>query len=224
MSFDMFRGLTRTDTNLLIAEGAAIAFLIINFRQDSGTAFLGLAVLQGFLMLAEMVSNGFTVNFSFLKDGLIKSLMYGIVIFASISVVLQQISFQSVLNLQSTRAPILETSKITGNLAQSFLVPLPENLVFFGVGLEFIMSLAVSASNRLGIGLGGAELLSALIMSSAFVVFHITAKISLGVPGIISTFLFGMTMAYASLKLKSTAPGIFAHVLNNSLASSLISL
>ena len=188
MSFDMFRGLTRTDTNLLIAEGAAIAFLIINFRQDFGTAFLGLAVLQGFLMLAEMVSNGFTVNFSFLKDGLIKSLMYGIVIFvifAGVSVVLQQISFQSVLNLQSTRAPILETSKVTGNLAQSFLVPLPENLVFFGVGLEFIMSLAVSASNRLGIGLGGAELLSALIMSSAFVVFHITAKISLGVPGII---------------------------------------
>lgn len=229
-----FRDAIKSEGTLLVLEALAIAFLILNFRQDFGTAFLGLAFLQLALMFLENIQGGYTVSYSFLKDNnVFKSLMYAaiiFVIFAGASIVLQQISFQSVLNLQSTRAPIFEKSVVTGNLAQSFLVPLVENLVFFGVGLEFVMSLALGVHISLGLidkllsllGTTKAELLSALLVSSAFVIFHLTAKISLGVPGIISTFLFGMAMSYASLKLKATAPGIGAHMFNNLLASGLL--
>ena len=213
---------------VMIFYAIALAFLIINFQESFGLAFLGIAFANLTIVAAEQfgwISR--VTNISFGTNGWTNALILGVVIwgvFIGLSMVAQSLSFQSVVNLQSERVLALQTSKVTGALAQSVLVPFVENIAFFGQGLQLALLGALNFTTALGLGSGIgpfslAGIIASVIIGLAFAIFHLTAKINQGTPGLWNTAIFGFVLSMASLATSDTAPGIITHILNNGYVS-----
>lgn len=207
-----------------------LAFLGTNFRQDFANVFLYLTIFAVVIFFGEIT--GFVkrqLNLPFLTSSWDNALILGIVglaLFLGAATTLQAVSTASIFQLQSENTPVLATSKLTGALAQTFLVPIIENLAFFGQGLQIMLLMGQSISSALGLGstagiLSFSSLFAILMTASAFTLFHLTAKVASGTIGLKTTFIFGVIMASLTIYTKQTAPGIITHQLNNGWVSYL---
>lgn len=216
----------RGDKRDVIVYGASlflIAFLGINFNESFADAFFRLAVFGAFIFLAEITGIiNRKINYPFLKKNLANGIIIGLVgltVFGGISIYAQGLNLNSVAQIQSTRVPILSESKATGGLAQSFLVPVVENIVFFGQVLQITALMGLAIFKGTVEWLSPAGIFATILTTSAFVLFHFTAKIELGTTGIYNTALFGIIMCIITLKTQEVWPGTVTHILNNLVAS-----
>lgn len=217
---------------IVFALGVLLLFLLINFNPNLGVAYALIFILTIVLILLDPK---ITIDLDLSKSNLLQDLITGIagyaafigVAFVAVSLIqtgAQLLGLESVIGLMAELQPVFANNKFLSAITFGLLVPIIENMFFFGVGIEFLsdkLNIPITVTNISSYALYA-------IVAFMFMVFHFTAK---GVPtspgqlindpALLVTFIFGLVSCVVVAVSKESKgrndlrPSIFMHQIAN---------
>jgi len=128
-------------------------------------------------------------------------------------------SIMSVIDILATTTPILAGNVILTFISFAILIPIIESSFFHGTLVEglilFLERRTNIRINRYTINLG--TILIAIVISSLFLLYHITAKDLANIPLAI-TFIFSMFAVFLTVKTREKKAAILMHIIINGIA------
>lgn len=153
------------------------------------------------------------------------AIAYGIFLFLTTVLVqtvapstLSTINLQSIFQLLSTSTPILQGSKILTVIGWGILIPIIETVLFFVIAQEgFAESIGRITGKKINLGEFSPRMIwTVLLIASAFVLFHLTAKQMEIIPLMI-TGVFAIISGLLVIKQKEARGAIALHIISNTL-------
>src|SRR3990167_10038886 len=131
---------------IVFVLGVLLLFLLINFNPDLGVAYSLIFILTIVLLLLDPK---ITIDLDLSRSNLLPDLIAGVasyalflgvtfVALAFIQTTAQLLGLESIIGLMAEAQPVFEGNQFLSVVTFGFLVPIIENMFFFGVGMEFL--------------------------------------------------------------------------------------
>lgn len=150
---------------------------------------------------------------------------YGVFLFISTVLVqviapatLSIINLQSIFQLLSASTPILKGSKVLTFIGWGILIPVIETILFFVIAQEgFAEGIGRVTGRKINLGRYEPRMIWAvLLIASAFVLFHLTAK-QLEIVPLMITGVFAIISGLLVIRQKEARGAVALHIISNAL-------
>ena len=207
------------DSDLILASGILLVFLVFNFDNVLAVSFMAMAFVTRDLRLFDSKKDISIES----KPNKVKSLVLAILGYLAVlgisSIFIQgtnALQLNSVVQLMSEALPILAGSVVLTMLVFVFLIPFVESNFFFIGGLDWIKTRMKVGSLSLSNPKAWAVI---ILISIGFALFHLTAKAGLGAVGfnesLIITFVFALISGILVFVEGQGLAAIIMHVIAN---------